>query len=52
MLPVDSDNHTESSYSKFGGAAKLRVLDTVIKAGDVFPATPVEIGRASCRERV
>ena len=41
VLPVDSDNHPESSYSKFGGAAKLRVLDTVIKAGDVFPATPV-----------
>ncbi|QOQ73844.1 OprD family porin [Pseudomonas poae] len=41
VLPVDSDNHPESGYSKFGGAAKLRVLDTVIKAGDVFPATPV-----------
>ncbi len=41
VLPVDSDNHPEDSYSKFGGAAKLRVMDTVIKAGDVFPATPV-----------
>jgi len=41
VLPVDSDNHPESGYSKFGGAAKMRVLDTVIKAGDVFPATPV-----------
>ncbi|WP_369302522.1 OprD family porin [Pseudomonas sp. N2-5-1-1] len=41
VLPVDSDNHPEGSYSKVGGAAKLRVLDTVIKAGDVFPLTPV-----------
>ena len=41
VLPVDSNNHPEDNYSKVGGAAKLRVLDTVIKAGDVFPLTPV-----------
>ncbi|KRP74406.1 porin [Pseudomonas paralactis] len=41
VLPVDSANQPENSYSKLGGAAKLRVLDTVIKAGDVFPLTPV-----------
>ncbi|WP_025856511.1 OprD family porin [Pseudomonas sp. CHM02] len=41
MLPVDSENHPEDNYSKFGGAAKLRVLDTVVKAGDVFPLNPV-----------
>ncbi|WKC45241.1 MULTISPECIES: OprD family porin [Pseudomonas] len=41
MLPADRDNRPEDSYSKVGGAAKLRVLDTVIKAGDVFPLTPV-----------
>ena len=41
VLPVDSDNRPEDAYSKVGGAAKLRVLDTVIKAGDVFPLTPV-----------
>ncbi|WP_193040222.1 MULTISPECIES: OprD family porin [unclassified Pseudomonas] len=41
MLPVDRDNRPGDSYSKVGGAAKLRVLDTVIKAGDVFPLTPV-----------
>jgi hypothetical protein len=41
VLPVDSNNHPEDSYTKVGGAAKLRVLDTVIKAGDVFPLTPV-----------
>ncbi|MCM2362703.1 OprD family porin [Pseudomonas sp. SR18] len=41
VMPVDSNNHPEDSYSKVGGAAKLRVLDTVVKAGDVFPLTPV-----------
>ncbi|MEX5508428.1 OprD family porin [Pseudomonas paralactis] len=41
VLPVDSANQPENSYSKLGGAAKLRVWDTVIKAGDVFPLTPV-----------
>jgi hypothetical protein len=41
VLPVDSEDHPETGYSKVGGAAKLRVLDTVIKAGDVFPVTPV-----------
>lgn len=41
VLPVDSDNRPEDAYSKVGGAAKLRVLDTLIKAGDVFPLTPV-----------
>ena len=41
MLPVDSDNQPEDGYSKLGGAVKMRLLDTVIKAGDVFPLTPV-----------
>lgn len=41
VQPVDSENHPEDTYSKVGGAAKLRMLDTVIKAGDVFPLTPV-----------
>ncbi|NIL20208.1 OprD family porin [Pseudomonas sp. AN3A02] len=41
VLPVDSDNHPEDGYSKLGGAVKVRLLDTVIKAGDVFPLTPV-----------
>ncbi|MGC6372534.1 OprD family porin [Pseudomonas sp. K2I15] len=41
VLPVDSNNHPEDAYSKLGGAAKVRLLDTVIKAGDVFPLTPV-----------
>ncbi|SEL17804.1 outer membrane porin, OprD family [Pseudomonas sp. NFIX51] len=41
MLPVDSDNQPADNYSKVGGAAKMRLLDTVIKVGDVFPKTPV-----------
>ncbi|MBT2373540.1 OprD family porin [Pseudomonas fluorescens] len=41
VLPVDSDNRPEDNYSKLGGALKVRLLDTVIKAGDVFPQTPV-----------
>ncbi|MBV6664730.1 OprD family porin [Pseudomonas yamanorum] len=41
VLPVDSDNQPEDGYSKLGGAVKMRLLDTVIKAGDVFPLTPV-----------
>jgi hypothetical protein len=41
VLPVDSDNQPEDGYSKLGGALKMRLLDTVIKAGDVFPLTPV-----------
>ncbi|WP_330214088.1 OprD family porin [Pseudomonas sp. Z18(2022)] len=41
VLPVDSNNHPEDGYSKLGGAVKMRLLDTVIKAGDVFPLTPV-----------
>ncbi len=41
VMPVDSDNRPEDGYSKLGGAAKMRLLDTVIKVGDVFPQTPV-----------
>lgn len=41
MLPVDSDNRPEDDYSKLGGAVKMRLLDTVVKVGDVFPQTPV-----------
>ncbi|WP_330565039.1 OprD family porin [Pseudomonas yamanorum] len=41
VLPVDNDNQPEDGYSKLGGALKMRLLDTVIKAGDVFPLTPV-----------
>ncbi|PMY38171.1 OprD family outer membrane porin, partial [Pseudomonas sp. FW306-2-2C-D06C] len=41
VLPEDSDNTPVGNYSKIGGAAKMRLLDTVIKVGDVFPKTPV-----------
>ncbi|CDM42947.1 Porin D [Ectopseudomonas oleovorans] len=41
MFPVDSDDRAEDSYSKAGAAVKARFADTVVKAGDVFPTTPV-----------
>lgn len=41
LLPVNSDGEAEDEYSKLGGAVKAQLFDTVIKAGDVFPMTPV-----------
>ncbi|HBX54631.1 OprD family porin [Pseudomonas sp. UBA2684] len=41
MLPINSDGEAEDNYSKVGGAVKARLLDTVVKVGDVFPMTPV-----------
>ena len=41
MFPVNSDDRAEDSYSKVGAAVKARFADTVVKAGDVFPTTPV-----------
>jgi hypothetical protein len=41
VLPVNGDGKAENSYSKVGGAVKVRVLETVAKVGDVFPMTPV-----------
>lgn len=41
LLPVNSDGEAEDNYSKVGGAVKARLLDTVVKVGDVFPMTPV-----------
>ncbi|UCZ83436.1 OprD family porin [Pseudomonas sp. L5B5] len=41
MMPVNGANEPLDSYGKVGGAAKLRVMDTVVKVGDVFPMTPV-----------
>lgn len=41
LLPVNGDGKAEDNYSKVGGAVKARVLDTVVKVGDVFPMTPV-----------
>lgn len=41
VLPVDHDGRARDEYTKFGGAAKVRLYDTVLKVGDVFPANPV-----------
>ncbi|MGC7839526.1 OprD family porin [Pseudomonas wayambapalatensis] len=41
VLPVDRDGQARDEYSKLGGAAKMRVFDTVLRVGDVFPANPV-----------
>jgi len=41
VLPVDHDGEARDEYTKIGGAAKVRLLDTVVKVGDVFPANPV-----------
>nr|WP_043204208.1 OprD family porin [Pseudomonas putida] len=41
VLPVDHDGQARDAYTKVGGAAKVRLYDTVLKVGDVFPANPV-----------
>lgn len=41
VLPVNHDGEARDEYTKIGGAAKVRLLDTVVKVGDVFPANPV-----------
>ncbi len=41
VMPYNSAGQPEDDYSKVGGAVKARYMDTVIKAGDVFPVTPV-----------
>ncbi len=41
LLPVDSDAKAEDSYSKIGAAVKAKFYDTVVRAGDVYPTTPV-----------
>jgi len=41
VLPVNGDGEARDEYTKVGGAAKFRLFDTVVKVGDVFPATPV-----------
>ena len=41
VMPYNSAGQPEDDYSKVGGAVKARFMDTVIKAGDVFPASPV-----------
>ena len=41
MMPVDSEGKARDEFTKVGGAVKARALDTEVKVGDVFPATPV-----------
>ncbi|WP_426811632.1 OprD family porin [Pseudomonas sp. WOUb67] len=41
VLPVDHDGQARDAYTKVGGAAKVRLYDTVLKVGDVYPANPV-----------
>ncbi|MFV3406417.1 MULTISPECIES: OprD family porin [Pseudomonas] len=41
VMPVGRDGQARDEYSKVGGAAKVRLFDTVVRVGDVFPATPV-----------
>ncbi|MFW5326161.1 OprD family porin [Pseudomonas aeruginosa] len=41
VMPYNSAGQPEDDYSKVGSAVKARFMDTVIKAGDVFPVTPV-----------
>ncbi|WP_137823206.1 OprD family porin [Pseudomonas sp. D(2018)] len=41
VMPYNSAGQPEDDYSKVGGAVKARYMDTVIKAGNVFPVTPV-----------
>ena len=40
-LPVGSDGEKQSSYGKAGGAVKIRVSKTELKAGDMQPTAPV-----------
>ncbi|SDY74457.1 outer membrane porin, OprD family [Pseudomonas syringae] len=41
VMPVNSDGNARNEYTKVGGALKARAFDTVVRAGDVFPTTPV-----------
>lgn len=41
LLPLDSNRRAEGEYSAAGGAIKLKAFDTEVKAGDLFPSTPV-----------
>ncbi|BBH45635.1 OprD family porin [Pseudomonas sp. KU43P] len=41
VLPVASDGEARDEYTKIGAAAKVRLFDTIVRVGDVFPANPV-----------
>ncbi|WP_296258889.1 MULTISPECIES: OprD family porin [unclassified Pseudomonas] len=41
LLPLHDDGEPDDSYSKTGGALKVRVSRTELKYGNLFPAVPV-----------
>lgn len=41
LLPIGSDGKAEDDYSYAGGAVKVRVSDTELKYGNLFPTAPV-----------
>lgn len=41
LMPIDADGHPEDSFSKTGGAVKMRISRTELKYGNLFPAVPV-----------
>ncbi|WP_455887815.1 OprD family porin [Pseudomonas rustica] len=41
LLPINSDGEPEDSYSRAGGALKIRASKSVLKYGEQMPMTPV-----------
>ena len=41
LLPIDSDGRAEDDYSYAGGAVKMRISNTELKYGNLFPTAPV-----------
>lgn len=41
LMPLQDDGHPEDSFSKSGGAMKVRLSKSVLKYGNQFPAVPV-----------
>lgn len=41
LLPIGDDGKAQDDYSYAGGAAKVRVSNTVLKYGDLMPTAPV-----------
>lgn len=41
LLPIGSDGKAQDDYSYAGGAVKVRISDTELKYGNLFPTAPV-----------
>ncbi|NBA95805.1 OprD family porin [Pseudomonas sp. R5(2019)] len=41
LFPTGSDGRSQDEYSEAGGAVKMRISDTVLKAGDQYTTVPV-----------